>query len=58
MIDVQKTIRSRTVWFNLLVVIAGVASIFAGHISSGGVVTVGAFVNLILRYLTTKAITK
>ena len=57
-IDVKKVIRSRTVWVNLLVLIAGIATALSTHIAAGGAISLVAIVNLILRFLTTQALTK
>lgn len=57
-IDVKKAIRSRTIWFNILTLIGGIATAIAYDISAGGTISVVAILNIVLRVLTTQAIVK
>ena len=57
-IDVKKVIRSRTVWINVLVLVGGIATALSTHIAAGGAISLVAIANLVLRFLTTQALTK
>ena len=49
-------LKSRTFWFNLLVALSGVATMFADHIATGGVITTLSMFNILLRFLTKEGI--
>lgn len=48
--------KSKTIWVNVLVVIAGVAAALADHITAGGVVTLTGLLNIALRAITNQAV--
>lgn len=57
-LDVQKIIRSRTIWTNFLILVASIITALANHAALGGTISVVAILNIILRVITTKALTK
>jgi uncharacterized membrane protein len=48
--------KSRTFWVNILGFIGGIVLMLFDYLSAGGVLSVSAVVNLILRYLTKEGV--
>jgi Mg2+/citrate symporter len=48
--------KSRTFWVNILSFIGGIVLMLSDYFSAGGVLSVSAVVNLILRYLTKEGV--
>ena len=53
----KKWFESKTVWINVLALVGGVITMLAGELQAGGAITTIGIVNVILRYVTTSAIT-
>ena len=53
----KKWFESKTVWINVLALAGGVITMLAGELQAGGTITALGVVNIILRYVTTSAIT-
>lgn len=56
MSEAKKWYKSRTLWVNGLLVVAGVAAAIADNLATGGTLTAIGIINIILRIVTKTAV--